>query len=157
MYGMLRLRLSQLVKRAENPLFEGSPWTARILVVEDNADIAEMMAMLLGRCGHRVLTAPDGVAGLAAAQAHLPEVLLIDIGLPKMDGYELARRVRADPGLQRALLVAITAYGSEQDRLRAFSAGFDAHMVKPVPFEALHKELARMVRSRTGPKHLDPK
>ena len=89
--------------------------------------------MLLEMMGHRVHDAPDGESGLAAAERIKPEILLVDIGLPRMDGYEVARRIRAIDGWpSRPLLIAVTGYGQESDRARAFAAGFDLHMAKPI-------------------------
>jgi signal transduction histidine kinase len=109
----------------------------RILVVDDNADGAESLAMLLRSDGHEVHTALDGPAALAISDAFLPEVVLLDIGLPLMDGYEVARRLRTKPGLERVLLVALTGYGQIEDRLRGKAAGFDHYFVKPARAEAL--------------------
>jgi signal transduction histidine kinase len=103
------------------------------LIVEDNEDGREMMAMLLDSFGTRVLQAADGATGLAAARAHLPDIALVDIGLPGMDGYEVARQLRADPATQGIRLVALTGYGLHEDQQRALAAGFDLHLVKPVP------------------------
>jgi signal transduction histidine kinase len=118
--------------------------TARdILIVEDNADARETLCKLLEFAGHRVRTAADGVAGVEAALAALPEVAFVDIGLPKLDGYEVARRIRAAAdGGRRPWLVALTGYGLEEDRQRALAAGFDAHLVKPVSEDELEKLLA---------------
>jgi len=118
--------------------------TARdILVVEDNADARETLQHLLQLAGHTVRTASDGVAGLQAALTQRPDIALVDIGLPLMDGYEVARRIRAaEAGGSRTLLVAVTGYGLPEDRERALQAGFDAHVVKPVDAQALEALLA---------------
>jgi CheY-like chemotaxis protein len=114
-----------------------------ILIVEDNADARETLQHLLEFAGHRVRAASDGVAGLQAALTAAPDVALIDIGLPLMDGYEVARRIRgAEKGPGRALLIAVTGYGLPEDRERALQAGFDAHVVKPVDAQALEELLA---------------
>lgn len=114
-----------------------------ILVVEDNADARETLQHLLELAGHTVRTAGDGVAGLQSALAATPDVALIDIGLPLMDGYEVARRIRAaERQGRRMLLVALTGYGLPEDRERALQAGFDAHVVKPVGTQALEELLA---------------
>jgi CheY-like chemotaxis protein len=84
--------------------------TARVLVVEDNADTAESLTMLFELLGHHVRAAHDGVAALDAARANVPDVMLVDIGLPGMDGYEVARRVRRDPQLKHIVLIALTGY-----------------------------------------------
>jgi signal transduction histidine kinase len=117
------------------------------LIVEDNEDGREMMAMLLDSFGTRVLQAADGAAGLAAARAHLPDIALVDIGLPGMDGYEVARRLRADPATQGMRLVALTGYGLLEDRQRALQAGFDLHLVKPVPPERLREAIAACLKA----------
>ena len=103
-----------------------------VLVVEDNLDACETMRALLEAHGHRVDTANDGVRGLERALALQPEVILLDVGLPGMDGYEIARRLRGTLGIRRALLIAVTGYGSPEDRERALQSGFDAHVTKPV-------------------------
>jgi CheY-like chemotaxis protein len=110
-----------------------------ILVVDDNADAAESLAMLLRVRGHEVRVALDGETALQAASTYRPEVVLLDIGLPRMDGYEVARRLRTEWGPEKALLVAVTGYGQEEDRRRSEEAGFDAHLVKPVDPDALHR------------------
>ena len=120
----------------------GVPKPRDILVVEDNADARETLRLLLELAGHRVETAVDGVAGLEKALALQPEVALIDVGLPRMDGYEVARRIRASRGMRRPFLVALTGYGSPEDRERALGAGFDTHIVKPVEHETLMAILA---------------
>ena len=113
-----------------------------ILLVEDNADARETLKRLLELGGHRVRSEPDGEAGLEAALAAPPELALIDIGLPKIDGYELARRMRSALGERTPVLIAITGYGLENDRSRTKAAGFDAHLVKPVTEAALQALLA---------------
>jgi CheY-like chemotaxis protein/anti-sigma regulatory factor (Ser/Thr protein kinase) len=109
----------------------------RVLVVDDNEDAALMMAELLRTSGHQPRTAHDGLAALAIAAEFKPHVGLLDIGLPVMDGYEVARRFRDDPALRGTRLVAVTGYGQEHDRQRSLEAGFAAHLVKPVDFDAL--------------------
>jgi PAS domain S-box-containing protein len=117
---------------------------ARVLIVEDNADTAESLRMLLELLGHHVRVVHDGGAALDAAQANVPDVMLIDIGLPGMDGYEVARRMRQHPDLKGVILVALTGYGRDEDRQRAFAAGFDYHLVKPVSPDALNGLVARL-------------
>jgi PAS domain S-box-containing protein len=104
----------------------------RILVVDDNVDAAESLALLLQIGGHEVRTAHDGPAVLDLAKAYLPEVIFLDIGLPGMDGYEIAKRLRQQGETAGALLVAVTGYGQEEDRRRSQEAGFDHHLTKPV-------------------------
>jgi CheY-like chemotaxis protein len=112
-----------------------------VLLVEDNRDAAESLAMLLELHGHRVRAVGDAWAALEAASAEPPDVALVDIGLPGMDGYELARRLRASGGPPVPLLVALTGYGLERDKERAAAAGFDAHLVKPVDLDELRRLL----------------
>jgi CheY-like chemotaxis protein len=109
----------------------------RVLIVDDNEDAAAMLAEALATYGHVIATAADGPAALTAAAEFQPDVALLDIGLPVMDGYELARRMREHPALQRVRLVAVTGYGQEQDRQRSSAAGFAAHLVKPVDIDAV--------------------
>ncbi len=103
----------------------------RILVVDDNRDAADMLASLLGANGHDVRVAHDGEAALSVAAVFKPDVGFLDIGMPVMDGYELAARLRADSRHPDLFLVAITGWGQEEDRRRALSVGFDAHLTKP--------------------------
>jgi signal transduction histidine kinase/ActR/RegA family two-component response regulator len=120
-----------------------SSLSRRVLAVDDNADAVESLALLLGVLGHEVRTASDGPAALETAAAFRPDVVLLDIGLPGMDGYEVARRLRDEAGLKETLLVAVTGYGQEEDRRRAEQAGFDAHLTKPAHPGELLAVLAR--------------
>jgi CheY-like chemotaxis protein len=114
----------------------------KVLIVEDNDDARDMLHRALEFSGHEVREARDGTSGLAlAAEAH-PDVALIDIGLPDLDGYEGARRLRAAPGGRRMGLIAITGYGQAEDQRRAYEAGFDAHLTKPVAPERLKQVMA---------------
>jgi PAS domain S-box-containing protein len=115
----------------------------RVLIVDDNADSAETLAILLRRFGHEVRTAADGASALELARREPPDVALLDIGLPIMDGLELARRMREDLGLTRAYLIALTGYGQEEDRRKSRAAGFDAHLVKPVDLDRLRRILTQ--------------
>jgi CheY-like chemotaxis protein len=108
----------------------------RVLVVDDNADAAESLGMLLEVRGNDVRIAYDGLEALEAEGAFNPEIVLLDIGMPKMSGYEVARRIRAARG-DSVMIVAITGWGQEDDRRRAREAGFDHHFTKPVDYEAL--------------------
>jgi len=112
------------------------------LVVDDNVDAAASAAMLLRFLGHEVETAHDGRAALTAAAHFRPEVAFLDIGLPGMSGYDLAKAFRAQPEFARLLLVALTGYGKEEDRRMSQEAGFDRHMIKPVDPAALAGLLA---------------
>ena len=116
----------------------------RDLIVEDNQDSAESLAMMLGLWGHAVETASDGLAALESVTRREPDVVLSDLGLPGMDGYELARRLRQRPGLQDAVLVALSGYGREEDKCRALDAGFDHHLVKPPDLDVLAELLGRI-------------
>jgi CheY-like chemotaxis protein len=104
----------------------------RILVVEDNVDAAEAMQLLLEGMGHSVTVVNDGADALRVASEMRPDLVLLDIGLPGVNGYELARRLRDAPETQAAHLVAVTGYGQAKDRARSLEAGFDMHLVKPV-------------------------
>jgi signal transduction histidine kinase len=114
----------------------------RVLVVEDNDDAREMLCALLSRLGHTVIDAADGAAALTRARGTPPDALVIDIGLPGIDGYEVARRVRAEHG-SAPFLVAMTGYGQPEDRQRAHQAGFDLHLTKPVNVVLLGELFAR--------------
>jgi PAS domain S-box-containing protein len=114
----------------------------RILVVDDNQDSADSLATLLRLTGHEVHIAHDGLEALERAAALQPEVILLDIGLPRLNGYDAARRIRGQQPHRPPTLVALTGWGQEEDRRRTKEAGFDAHLVKPVDFAALTKLLA---------------
>jgi signal transduction histidine kinase/CheY-like chemotaxis protein len=109
----------------------------RVLIVDDNEDYALSMAKILEAMGHEVRVAHDGLAGLEAAQAFRPDVALLDIGMPRLNGYELAKRLRAAPATAATLLVAVTGWGQQSDRQLARDAGFDEHLVKPVDIARL--------------------
>jgi CheY-like chemotaxis protein len=109
----------------------------RVLIVDDNEDAASSLAMLLRITGHEAYTAHDGAAALDAARAHRPEVMLLDIGLPSLNGYEVCRRLREEPWGKSIQLIALTGWGQEEDRRRSLEAGFDGHLVKPVDYDQL--------------------
>jgi PAS domain S-box-containing protein len=119
-----------------------NPQSRRVLVVDDNIDAAETLADLLKLWGHEVCVAHDGAGGLKAAREYRPEVILLDIGMPDMDGYEVARRLRAEEAGRQAQLLAVTGYGQAEDRQRAREAGFDHHLTKPVDPEVVRDLLA---------------
>jgi two-component system CheB/CheR fusion protein len=119
-----------------------APSALRILLVEDNVDSADALAHLLRRRGHETHVARDGIEGLEQARVRRPDVVLLDIGLPGLDGYEVARRLREHAGAAGTLLVALSGYGQEADRRRARDAGFDHHLVKPVKLSELERVLA---------------
>lgn len=120
----------------------------RMLIVDDHVDSAETMAMLQGLRGHETRTAHAGPAAIEIAAEFLPEVVLLDIGLPGMDGYEVARKLRAMPELEGAFLVAMTGYGSEEDRAHSKEAGFDEHLVKPADLDVLQGWLQARINPR---------
>jgi two-component system CheB/CheR fusion protein len=123
------------VIQGDNATVESEPCSpCRILVVDDNVDSAEGTALLLELEGHEVRKAFDGPGALETAKIFRPQVVLLDIGLPGLDGYEVARRLREMPGFETTLLAAMTGYGQAEDRARIQAAGFDEHLVKPVEF-----------------------
>jgi len=114
----------------------------RVLIVDDNADSALGFGEVIRLLGHEVEVTFDGPSALIAAERFKPTIALIDIGLPVMDGYELARRLRENGGLGNLKLVAVTGYGEEANRAMSLEAGFDMHTVKPVELESLRRLLA---------------
>ena len=114
----------------------------RIMVVDDNQDSADSLAMLLRMLGHDVATANDGVRALAMAAEFRPNVAILDIGLPKLNGYDLAKQIRQEPWAKQVVLVALTGWGQEQHRRRSAESGFDHHLTKPVEFDQLQQILA---------------
>jgi CheY-like chemotaxis protein len=117
-----------------------------VLVIEDNTDAAEMLRDLLAGAAHEVEIAPDGQAGVARARALRPDLILCDIGLPLMDGYEVARTLRRDPDLAATLLVALSGYALPDDVDKAARAGFHRHLAKPVSLDELGEVLAATAR-----------
>lgn len=117
----------------------------RVLIVDDNQDAADMLAEALSMYGMSARIASDGPSALSLARDFQPQIALLDIGLPVMDGYELAGRLRALPGLSGVRLVAITGYGQDADRARSLQAGFDEHLVKPVEIHAVVPVLDRLL------------
>ena len=134
---------SEPVLSAGAPELNDSLPDYRILVVDDNRAAAKMLALLLAKLGgHEVITAHDGSEALEAAREHRPDLILLDIGLPKLSGYEVARRLRQQPETAQTLLAAVTGYGAAEDRHKSLQAGCDAHLVKPPSLAALKKLLA---------------
>jgi CheY-like chemotaxis protein len=124
----------------------GEPKSAtgrRILVVDDNRDSATSLALLLKLMGNQTETAYDGLQAVEAAEKFRPEIILLDIGLPKLNGYEAARKIRDQPWSKDVVLVALTGWGQDEDRQRSKEAGFSVHLVKPVELSALKNLLAR--------------
>ncbi|HZO21604.1 MAG TPA: response regulator [Steroidobacteraceae bacterium] len=121
-----------------------TPLRRRILVADDNMDALESLAALLQLGGHEVFSAHNGAVALESAERHLPELALLDIGMPMLDGYEVARRIRAQPWGDRITLVALTGWGQDSDRHRSGEAGFDSHLVKPLDLDKLTDLLQRL-------------
>jgi CheY-like chemotaxis protein len=124
----------------DSPAATGPP-RHRVLVVDDNVDGAESMTFLLHALGQDVSTAYDGEQALEQFQSFRPDVVLMDIGLPRLNGYDAARRIRQMPGGGGILLVALTGWGQDEDRQQSREAGFDHHWVKPVDFAVLRELL----------------
>lgn len=122
--------------------------STRVLVVEDNKDGLDTLLMLLDAMGYTVAGAADGLQGVAVARSFLPDVLLLDLGLPGMDGFGVARALRADARFDKLVIVALTGWGAEQDRARTHAAGFDAHLTKPVEPDVLEAYLQGFSQQR---------
>jgi CheY-like chemotaxis protein len=118
----------------------------RLLVVDDNQDAANSLAVLLRLQGHEVRVAFSGPAALQMTKDYSPDVVFLDIGMPGMDGYEVARRMRQQPGLEKVVLAALTGWGQQEDRRRTAEAGFNHHLVKPPEPKALESVLAELKR-----------
>lgn len=121
----------------------GGAESRRILLVDDSADAAFAMSMLLEALGHEVRTEHDGVRALASIDEFRPDVVVLDIGLPGMSGFDVAREMRKRDATRHALLLALTGYGSAADRQTALDAGFDHHLTKPVSIDEIEALLAR--------------
>lgn len=117
--------------------------TKRVLIVDDDPDIAKVIGVLVRHCGYETCIAHDGATSLDAARNFRPHVVLLDIGLPDISGYDLAPRLRSEADLNQALLIALTGYGQEEDRRMAMESGFDIHLVKPVTLDALQDALGQ--------------
>jgi two-component system CheB/CheR fusion protein len=122
----------------------------RVLVVEDNADAAQSLAMLLALWGHETQVAHNGHAALSGAAAFRPDLALLDLGLPRMDGYEVARRLRELPGLANVVLVALTGFTDEQHRRRSDGAGFAYYLIKPADLGELEALLGVLAREKAN-------
>lgn len=118
----------------------------RVLVVDDNEDTAELLAEVLVRRGCEVQSAHDGETALELAKSFRPRLVLLDLGLPGMDGYEVVRRLRSEPSSTRVLVVAFTGYAQKSERERTREAGFDAHLVKPFDVSRLLEMLSALLR-----------
>jgi CheY-like chemotaxis protein len=128
------------VASARNPV--------RVLVVDDHEDSRTMLRLLLEQTGHEAIEAVDGIDGVQLALSRRPDVAIIDIGLPGINGYEVARRLRQLPRSRPIALIALTGYGQDEDRRRALQVGFDRHLVKPVDAERLKLALVEVTRSQ---------
>jgi CheY-like chemotaxis protein len=120
----------------------------KVLVADDNTDAADSLAILLELMGNEVRTAADGEAAVAAAEAFRPDVAVLDIGMPRLDGNEVARRIRAAEWGRRTVLIALTGWGQTEDRRRTAAAGFDLHLTKPVDPTTLDALLAELCRKK---------
>jgi two-component system CheB/CheR fusion protein len=124
----------------------------RLLIIEDNRDLAGVLAALLQRAGHEVQVAHDGAAGLAIAERMRPEIVVLDLGLPVLDGFEVARRLRQIPDLAPLVIIAMSGYGSENDREKSKQARIDHHLVKPKDVEKIETLIASLgARQRPHP------
>jgi CheY-like chemotaxis protein len=121
-----------------------------VLIVDDNDDGAESLAMLLELAGHQTWKAHDGLEAITAAGRVRPDVVLLDIGLPRLNGYEACREIRKQPWGKNLVLIALTGWGQDEDRLQSRDAGFDAHMVKPVDHDKLLEFLAALPPAGTA-------
>jgi len=131
---------------SEPPATQQQHRRRRLMVIDDNRDAAESMSMLFELWGHEVVCVYDGRAALDTVAKFHPDAVFLDIGLPGMDGYEIAERLRELPQATRMVLVAITGYGQDEDRRRSREAGIDHHLVKPVSPETLHELLDSLER-----------
>jgi CheY-like chemotaxis protein len=120
------------------------------LIVDDNRDSADSLSMMLKIRGNATRTAYDGEAAVTTAREYRPDVILLDIGLPKLNGYEACRRIRQQPGGKSPIIIAQTGWGQDEDRQRTLESGFDYHLVKPVDPQALMELLAELSNAKEG-------
>lgn len=144
----LPLHIENENKDIESPHSDKAIKNLKILVIEDIADVAEILCALLRLLGHEVVSASTGAEGIEKINSFLPNVILSDIGLPDMSGYEVARMIRSDSGLRNIRLIAVSGYAQQQDIERAIDAGFDRHLAKPIDIAVLKKMLGEMCKSR---------
>lgn len=135
-------------EKPEGPLPQPAREKRRILVVDDNHDSADSLAALLSLTGHEAHTAHDGEHAISEAAKLRPDVILLDIGLPRLDGYDTCRRIREQPWGERMTIIALTGWGQEEDRRLSRDAGFDGHLVKPVDHAALNTLLSARASPR---------
>jgi CheY-like chemotaxis protein len=126
------------------PRLAGGSRSLHVLLVEDNPDAAESFTLLLELGGHELRVAHEGREALAIVEEFSPDIAFVDVGLPGIDGYELAARLRAHPSCHSSVLVALTGYGREEDKRRASGAGFDHHLTKPVDYDTVDRLLANV-------------
>ena len=134
------------LESSESGTFAESPGRRRVLLVDDHRDSRRMLGLMLELSGHQVLEAGEGRAAVSLATSERPDVAIVDISLPGIDGYEVARRIRAHPGTRDIVLIALTGYGHEEDLRCALEAGFDLHLVKPVESGRLADAVAQARR-----------
>jgi CheY-like chemotaxis protein len=144
----MRLRNIETSKLAEMSQTPANANRLRILVADDNLDSADSLAIMLGMYGHEVRTANDGAAALSAAESFHPEVILLDIGMPKLSGVEACKLIRQQEWSRSALILALTGWDDAEDRQRSRDAGFDHHLAKPVEFDTLQKMLDEAIEKR---------
>ncbi len=137
-----QLTITQTAPASATGELPAVPPARRVLLIEDNRDAADSLRMLLTLLGHEVRVAYAGPEGVLMAFEWTPDVVLSDLGLPGFDGFEVARRLRRLPGLENTLLVAVTGYGSTEDRRRSREAGFDYHLTKPADPDELLRVMA---------------
>jgi len=143
----IRVPLSQKRVESSSEPVDARPLTSRVLIVDDNQDAANSMAMLVEALGGTARAAYDAISGLDALGEFQPDVVVMDIGMPGIDGYEMCRRIRLRPSGRHIVVIALTGWGHPQDKQRALDVGFDAHLTKPVDPAAFQELLAL---SRTG-------
>lgn len=123
---------------------QGASSVPRILLVEDHPEVAHAQALLLRAIGYQVQVAGDGPTAVEMARSSQPDIAIVDIGLPGFDGYQVAESLRADPATAAIRLIALTAYGTVEDRRRAFQSGFEMHLVKPASLDQLRSAIAAL-------------
>jgi len=120
---------------------------ARILVVEDDADNQELVVRFLKREGHQVVHAPDGLAGVEAAEQHVPDLILMDLGLPVLDGWEAAQRIKSNSETKHIPIIALTAHAMSEEVSKAMKAGVDDYELKPVAYRRLMQKIAKLLKN----------
>ena len=146
-----------ILSQSEKPKFqnpanasESSTSKRRILVADDNRDVVESFQIMLRILGHEVQTALDGEEAIEKAEQFRPDVIVLDVGMPMLDGYETASRIRQRPWSRDVVLIAVTGWGNDKDKLKSAEAGFDVHLVKPVDATTILEALEQMDQSKAG-------